>query len=257
MQEHSTEQACSTQKTPRATAHKRNKGKQGKNQQRKRGRGSLFGCSRSAAARARAGKPTQRLEPSTKDADQLADVGQRRLETVRKGRFTSSRTLRVISAAPLSASRLSSRRGFGLHRPFHPASNGRADGERVRMRRCQAMLPAQGRRRRGGQSAPQSRRPGRRSSRQPKRGPCQRPNAGLGSSVPTASGRAQSGPRPYPQGASSQRTADEIRIYLITRSSSACSPRKNKCTCPYFFLLRYPDSLRHSLRLALTFSLGH
>ena len=91
MQEHSTEQACSTQKTPRATAHKRNKGKQGKNQQRKRGRGSLFGCSRSAAARARAGKPTQRLEPSTKDADQLADVGQRRLEAVRKGRFSASR----------------------------------------------------------------------------------------------------------------------------------------------------------------------
>ena len=68
-------------------------------------RGSLFGCSRAAAARSCAGKPTQRLEPSTKDADQLADVGQRRLETVRKGRFTSFRTLRVISAAPLSASR--------------------------------------------------------------------------------------------------------------------------------------------------------
>ena len=102
MQEHSTEQACSTQKTPRATAHKRNNGKQGKNQQRKWGRVSLFGCSRAAAARARAGKPTHSLEPSTKDADQLADVGQRRLEAVRKGRFSASR-MSGLKARPFSA----------------------------------------------------------------------------------------------------------------------------------------------------------
>ena len=239
MQEQTAKQACIAHKSTRATVHKRHTSKQGKIISANVAGSGLFGCSRSAAARARAGKPTQRLEPSTKDADQLADVGQRRLEAVRKGRFSSSRTSGA-SAAPLSAFWFVCTSGFGLRRPFHPASDGRADGERVRMRRCQAMLPAQGRRKRGGQSTPRSRRPGRRSSRQPKRGPCQRPNAGLGSSVQTASGRAQSGPRPYPQGASSQRTADEIRIYLITRSNNACSPIKNKCTCPYFFLLRYP-----------------
>ena len=90
-----------------------------------------------------------------------------------EGQILRLQDVGALSAALLSSSSLVGTYCNGLRRPFHPASNGRADGERVRMRRCQAMLPAQGRRRRGGQSAPQSRRPGRRSSRQPKRGPCQ------------------------------------------------------------------------------------